>query len=182
MQNQKGGKYFIYCGAGHAFEGNNNGRGLPMAGVLSELTKINPFTIDQNRYSDKGQDLYNNPLSKLVVNYTHNVLINSEGEVFRGNPSSYETDINIIQSINSFKSPLFYEELDRKEFYLAKDKISSYPALVFIYRKDEYTKNGIPAVVIEINLDDDENKKIYLKDGDYEIIILNSSYEVIYPL
>jgi len=42
METNKDGKYFIYCGAGHAFEGDNNGKGLSMAGVLAELTHINP--------------------------------------------------------------------------------------------------------------------------------------------
>ncbi|MDM1377878.1 hypothetical protein [Myroides marinus] len=153
-----------------------------MAGFLTDLTKINPFTIDQNRYSDKGEDRYNNPLSKLVVNNTYIVPINAEGEVFRGNPSSYETDISIIQSVNSFKTSLWWEELERKEFRIPKDKTPSYPALVLVYRKGEYTKNGIPTAVIELNLEEDDSKKIYLKDDDYEIVVLNSSYEVIYSL
>ena len=181
MQNHKEGKYFIYCGAGHAFEGDNNGRGLSMAGVLADLTKINPFTIDQNRYSYKADSRYNNPLSESIRNDLPSVLIHSTGEVFRGSASSYETDISVIQPSSTFENKPFFWLADYgTRFKVPYEKITSYPALVLIYREDEMEKGGVPAAVFELKAET-EKKDIYLKKGNYRTVVLNKEYRRIYP-
>lgn len=180
MQNNKEGKYFIYCGAGHVFEGDNKGRGLSMAGVLADLTKINPFTIDQNRYSFKADDRYNNPLVKMVKNDAPSILIHSNKEVFRGNPISYETDISIIQPENAFHNKnFFWFDGYGEEFYIPKEHITAYPALVLVYQKNGFEKNAVPEGVVELTSEKD-NKKIYVKKGNHKVVVLNTAHEVIY--
>lgn len=179
MKNNTNGKYFIYCGAGHAFEGDNNGRGMSMAGILAELTGTNPFTIDQNKYSDKGESRYNQPLSKLITTTTPTVLINDKGIIFRGNPSSYETDISIIQPANSFLGTtlLLQKSKAYKKIILPKNLIKTYPAMILLYRKGEAEQNGVPTAVYEV-LTDTDIPSIFLKKTTYEIIILDKNYQI----
>ena len=173
MQNHTDGKYFIYCGAGHAFEGDNNGRGKSMAGVLSDLTKINPLTIDQNRYSDKGENRYNQPLSKLVQSNVPSILINSEETIFRSNSTSYETDISIIQPIINFEKidSSWLNDNVQIEVEIPTEKTINYPALLLIYRKGELKMNGIPTKIIELA---NNQKKIFVKKGNYDYLIIDS--------
>ena len=173
MQNHTDGKYFIYCGAGHAFEGDNNGRGKSMAGVLADLTKINPLTIDQNRYSDKGENRYNQPLSKLVQSNVPSILINSEETIFRSNSTSYETDISIIQPITNFKKidSSWLNDDVQIEVEIPTEKTINYPALLLIYRKGELEMNGIPTKIIELA---NNQKKIFVKKGNYDYLIIDS--------
>ena len=173
MQNHTDGKYFIYCGAGHAFEGDNNGRGKSMAGVLADLTKINPLTIDQNRYSDKGENRYNQPLSKLVQSNVPSILINSEETIFRSNSTSYETDISIIQPITNFEKidSSWLNDNVQIEVEIPTEKTINYPALLLIYRKGELEMNGIPTKIIELA---NNQKKIFVKKGNYEYLIIDS--------
>lgn len=173
MQNHTDGKYFIYCGAGHAFEGDNNGRGKSMAGVLSDLTKINPLTIDQNRYSDKGENRYNQPLTKLVQSNVPSILINSEETIFRSNSTSYETDISIIQPITNFEKidSSWLNDDVQIEVEIPTEKTINYPALLLIYRKGELEMNGIPTKIIEL---ENNQKKIFVKKGNYDYLIIDS--------
>ena len=173
MQNHTDGKYFIYCGAGHAFEGDNNGRGKSMAGVLADLTKINPLTIDQNRYSDKGENRYNQPLSKLVQSNVPSILINSEETIFRSNSTSYETDISIIQPIINFEKidSSWLNDNVQIEVEIPTEKTINYPALLLIYRKGELEMNGIPTKIIELA---NNQKKIFVKKGNYDYLIIDS--------
>lgn len=173
MQNHTDGKYFIYCGAGHAFEGDNNGRGKSMAGVLADLTKINPLTIDQNRYSDKGENRYNQPLSKLVQSNVPSILINSDKTIFRSNSTSYETDISIIQPIINFEKidSSWLNEDVQIEVEIPTEKTINYPALLLIYRKGELEMNGIPTKIIELA---NNQKKIFVKKGNYDYLIIDS--------
>ncbi len=173
MQNHTDGKYFIYCGAGHAFEGDNNGRGKSMAGVLADLTKINPLTIDQNRYSDKGENRYNQPLSKLVQSNVPSILINSDETIFRSNSTSYETDISIIQPIINFEKidSSWLNDNVQIEVEIPTEKTINYPALLLIYRKGELKMNGIPTKIIELA---NNQKKIFVKKGNYDYLIIDS--------
>ena len=174
MQNHTDGKYFIYCGAGHAFEGDNKGRGKSMAGVLADLTNMNPLTIDQNRYSDKGENNYNQPLSKLVKTNEPSILINSDGTVFRGNSTSYETDISIIQPIESDENKsAFWLDENQNEIKIPKEKTIEYPALLLVYRKGELATNGIPTQVIEFKSEKDQ-KKQFVKNGDFDYLLIDS--------
>lgn len=174
MQSHTDGKYFIYCGAGHAFEGDNKGRGKSMAGVLADLTNMNPLTIDQNRYSDKGENNYNQPLSKLVKTNEPSILINSDGTVFRGNSTSYETDISIIQPIESDENKsAFWLDENQNEIKIPKEKTIEYPALLLVYRKGELATNGIPTQVIEFKNEKDQ-KKQFVKNGDFDYLLIDS--------
>lgn len=179
MRNHTDGKYFIYCGAGHAFEGDNNGRGKSMAGILADLTKINPLTIDQNRYSDKGENNYNQPLSKLLKSNIPSILINSDDVIFRGNSSSYETDISIIQPVTNFKKSdsSWINDNVQVEVKIPTDKTINYPVLLLIYRKGEPEMNGVPTKVIEL---ENNQKKIFVKKGNYDYLIIDSKNNTIH--
>ncbi|RZK50113.1 MAG: hypothetical protein EOO99_02700 [Pedobacter sp.] len=175
MQTNKEGKYFIYCGAGHAFEGNNNGRGLSMAGILAGLTKINPFTIDQNRYSYKGETRYNHPLSLLIKAQEPVILENKDGKVFNSSSNSYETDISIIQPVSMFEDAENYLiKLDPKRinYRYSLDSLKSFPALIFYHHKKNHNihKLAVPVGVIEIKSKEDITQ-LYLKPNDYTVEI-----------
>ncbi|MCJ7932796.1 MAG: hypothetical protein MUW56_03990 [Chryseobacterium sp.] len=66
MQKNKNGKYFIYCGYEHAYEGKHQTWEKTMAGRLFDLTKINPLTVDQTQLSERSDSEMNDPLLSSI--------------------------------------------------------------------------------------------------------------------
>jgi hypothetical protein len=160
MQGHKEGKYFIYCGAGHAFEGDNNGRGLSMAGHLSKLLQKDLFTVDQNRYAYRGPG-YSHPFHALVKETS--MLQHRDGRLFRGNPKSYETDLHLIQSADPLTPPLTAYRLEN---------VKEYPVLALL----KVEKDGVPVRVKEIKGTDEV---LPAPAGNYTLEVWNARYEKI---
>lgn len=160
MQEHKEGKYFIYCGAGHAFEGDNNGRGLSMAGHLGKLLDKNLFTVDQNRYAYRGPG-YSHPFHALVEETA--VLQHRDGRMFRGNPPSYETDLHLIQSAAPLLAPKGSYRLE---------KAPEYPVLALLKKEAD----GVPLRVKEVS---GPGAVLHAPPGNYTLEIWNSRYEKI---
>lgn len=158
MQEHQQGKYFIYCGAGHAFEGDNNGRGLSMAGHLSKLLKKDLFTVDQNRYAYRGPG-YSHPFNALVKETS--VLQHRDGRLFRGNPASYETDLHLIQSSDPLPVP--------QTGYRMEEDLE-YPVLALL----KIEKDGVPVCIKEIKR---PGEVLHAAPGTYLLEVWNARYE-----
>lgn len=180
MQKNKGGKYLIYCGYQHAYEGVHKSWEKTMAGRLSDLTGINPFTIDQTQFSEKSNPKYNEPLLRLTNNTVSVVLKDENQGIYNGEDKELYTDIKIIHPVTKYIKgrPDWMLSENRKFYKIPDSKVSSYPVLVFAYRKGEFEKEGIPADIIELKTSND-SRFLILNKGNYEIVIKDKEYKVI---
>lgn len=180
MQKNKEGKYLIYCGYQHAYEGTHKSWEKTMAGRLSDLTGINPLTIDQTQFSEKSNPKYNEPLLR-IVNNTFPVVLKDENQIiYNGEDKILYTDIKIVHPITKYLKgrPDWMLTGSRKLYKIPSSEIPVYPVLVLAYRKGEFEQKGIPADIIELNTSKDD-RFLILNKGNYDIVIKNKEYKVI---
>ncbi|MBP1617919.1 MAG: hypothetical protein H6Q14_1746 [Bacteroidetes bacterium] len=173
-------KFLIHCDYEHIIEGTpvNKSWEKAMAGRLKEFTKIDPFTIDQTFYSEKGDAKYNSPYIQLVNLDYPVIMVNNNGKTFNGGIENDQTDCRIIHPITKYinERPDWLTLNGRRRIYkIPNTEITEYPALILAYRKSEFEQKGIPADIVELT---DENKtgRLLLDKGDYELIIKNKFY------
>lgn len=180
MQKNKEGKYLIYCGYEHAYEGTHKSWEKTMAGRLSDLTGINPFTVDQTQFSEKSNLKYNEPLLRLVNNNVPVVLKDQNEGIYNDSDKKLYTDIKIIHPVTKYikNRPDWMLRENRKLYKIPVSKISTYPVMVFAYRKGEYEQNGIPADILELKTPK-ESRFLILNKGNYDIVIKDKEYKVL---
>ncbi|MNY34512.1 hypothetical protein D3C86_1688590 [compost metagenome] len=153
-----------------------------MAGRIIEMTGINPFTIDQTYYSEKGTTNLNSPYIEMVNLDYPIIMINNENKAFSGDRENTKNiDCAIIHPITKYKNnrPDWLNlSKERKTIKIENSKIKEYPALVLAYRINEFEKNGIPADIIEL-ASDSEKSNLILKKGEYKIIVKNKDYQIV---
>jgi hypothetical protein len=181
MKQNKEGKYLIYCGYQHAYEGIHKSWEKTMAGRLSDLTGINPFTIDQTQFSEKSSLKYNEPLLRLVKNTVPVILKDENQMIYNGEDKELYTDIKILHPVTKYIKgrPDWMLKENRKFYKIPLSKFSTYPVMVFAYRKGEFEQQGIPADIIELNTSK-ANHFLTLDNGNYDIIIKDKEYKVIH--
>lgn len=152
MQKNKKGKYFIYCGYEHAFEGKHQYWEKAMAGRLADLTKINPLTIDQTQFSEKSDSELNNPLLRIIEGNSPIVLLEENIMPFNVNQKEPFTDLKVVHPTTTYIKgrPNWMLNENRKFYEVPKSKITSFPSLIFAYRKGEYENKGVPADILEL--------------------------------
>lgn len=180
-QNPKA-KILIHCGWDHVIEGppNNSNWEKAMAGWLKEMTQINPFTIDQTTYTEKGSAEYNKPQLQLVKENSPVIMVNEKGETYNGGIHNNQVDCRIIHPETKFINdrPNWLRRANgRKEYQVPKSKLTEFPLLVLAYHKGEYEQGGIPYDNIEIK-DKNEEVPLLLQKGEYTIIIKTEDYKV----
>jgi len=183
MDNHPPAKVLIHCGHDHVIKGTPSIASWEkaMAGRLKEYTQIDPFTIEQTQFSEKGDRKYNHPFIAMVNKDFPVILIDKDGKLFNGKKDSDQVDCKIIhpetQYINHRPAWLITEG-NRRAYHIEKSKIVQLPLLVLAYRQNEFDNDGVPADVIEIT--DDENIPVLiLYKGDYEIIMKDRGYDVV---
>jgi len=176
-------KFLIHCGYDHLNEGTPGIKSWEkaMAARVTEMTGINPFTIDQTTSSERGNAAWNNSYIKLANSKTSVIMVNSKGQTFNGGIDDARADCRIIHPVTVYENGRpSWLTLDgkRKVYTIKKDSITEFPVLALAYRINEFENYGIPADVIEI-----ENKEqvanMILHKGMYRIIIKNRHYETI---
>lgn len=180
MQKNKDGKYLIYCGYQHAYEGIHKSWEKTMASRLADLTGLNPLTIDQTQFSEKSLPQYNEPLLRLLKNTESVILTDKNQKIYNGEDKELFTDIKIIHPITKYKKgrPGWMLTENRKFYEVPLSAISQYPVLVLAYRKGEFEQKGIPADIIELQNAEDSHFLI-LDKGSYDIIIKDREYKVV---
>jgi hypothetical protein len=174
-------KCLIHCGYDHVMEGEVRGWEKAMAGRIKEYTGINPFTIDQVKFSEKSKADYSHYFVYGTQEEKPFVLKTRDSLLFNGLTDPKQTDVSVIHPISHYDKgrPKWMAE-QRQEYLLSRvhlDKMN-FPLQILAYRKGEYQNNGVPADIIEIETYD-ENKALYLEKGQYEIILRNDRYEVL---
>lgn len=171
-------KIIIHCGFDHLIETPYPGWGKCMAGRLTEYTGINPYTIDQIRFTEHSKIDYENPFFKITNLEYYAVFIDSSGHVFNGAPAHNDYDARVYhpRTIYINGRPNWIFEGGRKAYEIVDDIDVSFPCLVFAYVSSEIdnVKNEegkvVPFDIIEIK-DKKDNKALSLKPGIYTIVI-----------
>ncbi|MHA7823334.1 hypothetical protein ACVVIH_11275 [Chryseobacterium arthrosphaerae] len=180
MQQNKEGKYLIYCGYQHAYKGVHTAWEKTMTGRLMDLTGLNPLTIDQTQFSEKSLPKYNEPLLRLVRNKVPVILKDKDQTIYNGEDKQLFTDMKVIHPVTKYKKgrPGWMLTEGRKLYKVPASEITEYPVLVIAYRKGEFEQNGIPADIIEIK-DPEDSRFLILDKGIYDIIIKDRKYKAI---
>lgn len=180
IENNPNGKVLIHCGYAHAFENEYQMWGKAMAGRLKEYTKMDPFTVDQTMFVEKHDPGNNHPFIELYQGNYPVVLVDQEGSVFNGENKSKQTDVVVIHPkttyVNDRPSWLIN---DRVKYTVPNTKLNKQqPLLIIAYRNQEFSKDGIPADLVE-HVDNYKTSELYLYSGKYTIVIKNEKYEII---
>lgn len=176
-------KFLIHCGYEHVVEGTpgNKNWEKAMAGRLKEITGINPFTIDQVAYSEKGEAKFNSPYIEIVNSENPVIMTDHYEKTFNGGFQNDETDCRIIHPITRYSNERPNWLLlngKRKMYEIPKSKIKEYPVLILAYRSNEFEQNGVPADIIEIT-DTGKTGNLILDKGKYNIIVKDHNYKII---
>jgi hypothetical protein len=183
MDKNPNAKFLIHCGYDHVIEGTpgNKSWEKAMAGRLKEKTGIDPFTIDQVAYSEKGEHKFLSPYILLANAEKPLIMVNEVGKTFNGSATNDQTDCRIIHPLTIFENNIpnwLTMNGKRKKYALPSSEISEYPILVLAYRKNEFEQNGIPAAILEI-LEPHEKAELFLDKGNYTIILKNKDYKIV---
>lgn len=183
MKENPNAKFIIHCGYEHIVEGTPGIKSWEkaMAARLAEMTNINPFTIDQTYYSEKGTQTLNSPYIGMINLDYPTIMVNDKDETFTvPNNDLKKIDCAIIHPVSKYKNnrpDWLTLSNKRKTLKINSSKIKEYPALVMAYRINEYEKDGIPADIIELHKNSKETNLI-LKKGFYKIIVKNKDYKI----
>lgn len=168
-------KFLIHCGYAHAHEGEDKSWAVTMAQRLKEYTEIDPLTISQTSYSEKGKPEFNHPLLKAFDVNESSILLDLENNPFKHNQNGAYTDLAVFHPntdyINNRPNWLFKNENKNVSISLGDIEIE-YPVMVFAFKKGEDIHSAVPIDLVEIN-NSTESCHLGLKNGDYEIIVTN---------
>lgn len=175
-------KILIHCGYSHVFETPlESDWEKAMAGRVKEFTGINPFTINQQRWTESGESSKEEPLYKLMNVEKPSIYVNAAGEAYPATTAA-QTDIQVVHPRTTYRHgrpTWLFRDGKWKPYFLTKDQLSlDFPCLVLAYRAGE-TKSqttpfdqAIPVDVIELKRAD-ERKALVLPSDDYRIILLS---------
>ena len=174
-------KYLIYCGSGHALEGEVSffgGRAL--AGRIHDSLGINPLTIDQVFYSEKSTVGKNNPYTNLFNIKKSSILLDKNQIPFSYRKNNRWIDIVVFHPITEYTNnrPNWLLKNDNKLVKVrTHNKEIQFPIIAKAYLENEDIDNAIPYDIIEI-----ENKSDFgylaLKKGKYNILLVTKDGDV----
>lgn len=175
VKKKPGEKFLIHCGYDHAYEGKHGWWGKAMAEQLKEYTKIDPFTINQTSYDEKGDPKFRHPLAKTLDPKQSIVLLDAENNPVQAKSGEAYTDLTLLHPNTQyednrpgwlFNGSYLKEEIDLTEFK------SMFPVLVMAFKEGEDFNQAVPVDLLEVK---DENDKAFLalSKGVYNIIVTN---------
>ncbi len=169
IEENKEGKTLIYCGYSHNYECEMQVWEKAMAGRLTELTGLNPLTVDQTSF---------NGITEITLD---------ESVVFVDSLEQSYLSTNCID-VFIFHPP--FSPVDGKAMWKATSstqwvkvdfltKQVAYPALVFCFNSLKEVKNGVPFDCVEV-LNETENEWICApKNQKFRLYALDSNKKII---
>ena len=175
------GKFLIHCGFAHAYEGPYAAWEKTMAGRLKEFTQIDPLTVSQTGYSERGDSTYNHPLLKALRPTTPSVLVNRETkEVFGYEWKTNYTDITVLHPISTYQSGrpewLFAQGNLKQELTLPEHKLK-YPLMIMAFKVEEDIQQALPLDIVEAD-SIDKKVSLALPNGAYSILMVDGENAV----
>lgn len=168
-------KFLIHCGFAHVFEGNYPSWEKAMAGWLTDYTGINPFTINQTKYTEKSKSEYNHPLLKSLNLREPSILLEKNNEPYMYESGESWTDIAVFHPNTEYinNRPKWLFENGNKKVQIELKEINiPFPVMILAFKKGENINISVPIDIYEI-----ENNSIIpylaLPKGKYEIVVVN---------
>lgn len=177
MDAHPNGKVIIHCGFAHVYENEYQPWEKAMAGRLKEFTGLDPFTVNQESYSEKSSPRFTNPYVRWVKGSEPVVLLRGE-EVFNGLAAVKQTDVIVIHPVTTYVNGRpAWKTSGRVPYRVAIDGSNERAAMIFAYRKGEDPQQAIPADLMEITANQDAT--LYLAKGSYEIIVKDRGGQIL---
>lgn len=177
-------KVLIHCGFDHALEGKHNQWEKAMAARVKDNTGIDPLTINQVLYSEKGNHKFNHKLLKALVPARSSIAINQDGVPLKYERKEAYCDIAVFHPntkyINDRANWLTDDQYKIHNVSIQELEIQ-YPIMVMAFDQNENHSDRVPCDIIEIN-EPDTKANLILKKGNYEIIITNKIDSYSYQL
>jgi hypothetical protein len=177
-------RLLIHCGYSHVFEAPVGGDWeKAMAGRLKEFTGIDPFTIDQERWTEKSEKEKENPAYRLLDVKEPSVFTTPQGDVFSAFPGTQPlVDVRVAHPRTTYqhgRPAWLLREGKRKPYFLQKEQLAvGFPCLVLAYKATEPAGGrstqpaAVPADVMELQ-DAKEHKALILAPGMYQVVVKN---------
>ena len=175
IRSKPGEKFLIHCGYDHAYEGKHGWWGKAMAEQLKEYTNIDPLTINQTAYDEKGEPKFRHPLAKALDPNESIVLVDAENKPVQAKSGEAYTDLTLLHPNTQYEDNrpdwLFNgynlkEEVDLTEFK------SMFPVMVMAFKEGEDINQAVPVDILEVK---NENDKAFLAlpKGTYNVLVTN---------
>lgn len=174
-------KFLIHCGFDHVLEGKHRSWEKAMAERLKEYTGINPLSIHQVTYSERGSLKYNHPLQKAIDPKESLVLIQKDSNtVMQYKRRDAFTDIVVLHPNTIYENNrpnwLFSKNNQKVNLDLSQVTID-YPIMVLAFKKSEPIAKAVPVDITEL-LIPDKSCVLALPKGVYTIVVTNGKEAV----
>ena len=165
-------KILVHAGYAHIQEDSVAGWEKAMAGRLKEYTGIDPFTINQDFWTEKNNPQLENPLFRMIHAPEPSVFV-ADGKPFAGPPGDRRFDLRVYHPRTQYRHGrpgwLWYGNRRAYAIPPAKQTVG-YPCLAFAYRSGEDAEKAIPVDIIELRGKEDR-KPLVLPTGKFKVIL-----------
>ncbi|KAA3440563.1 hypothetical protein [Rufibacter hautae] len=155
LQKDPKAKIIIHCGFDHVNEGPSQAWEKAMAGRLKEFTGIDPFTVDQEDYTETSATHYDSPFFQLSqLSYPAIYVRNDNGQLFTGTSNNRQVDVAMVHPKTKLVNGLpdwIWMNGQRKPYKVSANKITiDLPCLALAYKATE-SEQAVPIDVVEFS-------------------------------
>ncbi|WP_298520814.1 hypothetical protein [uncultured Kordia sp.] len=182
IENDPKGKFVIHCGFDHVLEGTHRSWEKAMAARLKEYTGIDPLTIHQVLYSEKGNSTYNHPMLKAFNVATSSVLIDKNKQPFKYTRRESWSDIAVFHPKTNYKNnrPNWLFTNGNQQITIDLQTVElDFPVMVLAYKKGEDIQTAVPVDIAEAK-SKTSVCELGLKKGKYEIVVTNKTKTIMF--
>lgn len=168
-------KFLIHCGFSHVTEANHSTWGKAMAGRFKDLSRIDPFTIDQVEMTERSEPKFEAEAFKNLSAARAIVMIDDSDLPCTLSDDRRLIDIKVVHPRTQYASgrPTWmrtdstYQNVEVQKYF----KTLSFPCLAIAYNDGE-DDSYVPVDVVEIK-NAEEIKPLFLPSGTYRLKIVN---------
>jgi len=180
MEERPDEKFLIHCGFDHALEGKHSSWGMAMAGRLSEYTGVDPLTINQVIYSERGNSDLNLPLLKALNVDEPTVILDSLQRPFRYERGEAWCDVAVFHPNTNYIAGrpdwIFSDGYKRIRVPLEELDVT-FPAMVMAFPEDEGFVKSVPVAMMEVEGRSD-SCFLGLFEGEYVVVVTDGTKAV----
>lgn len=167
-------KILIYCSLINSIEASiSNGKTL--ANKINEELDINPLTVNQIHFTERGERKYEWSMYKKVHFVESSVYVDQVGNSFTPEIPVEHSDIYIFHPRTEFLNnrPIWMENPYNQMVRINTLDIGfTYPIFVYALKRDDECQNSIPYDLVEIK-EKQKDTYLFLPKGKFKIIIQN---------
>jgi hypothetical protein len=171
LQNDPNARILLHSGYDHIREDSVGGTWKKaMAARLTDLTGIDPFTINQEVLTERAHPSLENPYYKMLNVDRPSILVKENGELFSGPKGTHFYDVRMIHPRTHLVKgrPDWLLNNGARFIDIPKKKLPGYPCIAHAYKKGENTNDAVPIDVVEIP-GADKMRPLALPPGEYII-------------